>query len=142
MTASDFEQTRLRRNLLKLSDNPDTNLDYVSSFTATLQLADVGSPVKVTIDYVPGRHIVAPSVLTAYLESIESYQWDSLEHTASTLLNDFNNELVCRWVRITLALKTKQSKAQGIQTRCILIEDSQPGWNNEALISRIISDVS
>ena len=133
MTHNNFDETNARRKLIRTEANPEVNLDFVASFTTSIELPSPALSLKLTIHYVPNRLIMIPESLTQYLTYIKKQAWKNLELTASTVLNDFNNEVICRWVRVCLEGQT----SDGENIHHILIEDSQPGWQNETLVSRL-----
>ena len=124
-----------RQRFLKTSENPDPQLDYVSSLQGALQAFGHGMPTRVTIQYVPDRAIVEPAAFGRYLETLSTLEWDSLEALATTILGDFNNELVTRWVRV--AATAPEESSPGVGTHEVLVEDRQPDWDNPGLLQRL-----
>ncbi|HEC91173.1 MAG TPA: hypothetical protein ENI55_05855 [Alphaproteobacteria bacterium] len=118
-----------RRGHLAVSPNPDPAKEYV----ATIEGSMGAGKIDVALRYVPDRDILDPAAFVAYLEVLGGMAWDSLEQTAVTIIDDINNEVVPRWARIVIS--TKEDEAAGAHS--VLLEDSQPEWDNPALISRL-----
>jgi hypothetical protein len=75
--------------------------------------------------YVPDRHTLHPAALDAYLALL--HPASPTEEMGLMIMEDLVNELVCRWLRVTL---TKKGKT-------IILEDRQPQWSNPDLLSRL-----
>ena len=124
-----------RRALLTTTDNPDTTLDYIAGLQGSLQVFGLGMPTRVSVHYVPDRMIVEPSAFGRYLEVLTVMDWGSLEALATAILGDFNNQLVARWARVVAT--APEGAYPGVGTHEVMVEDRQPGWDNEALLSRL-----
>ena len=124
-----------RRTLLTTERNPDSKLDYVVAINGVIatKIEDQGSNVK--LRYVPDRTILAPSAFGRYLEALGGIEWLSLEETAAAVLNDVNNELIARWVQVSVSAPGKLHP--GIESHEVLLEDRQPNWDNAGLLSRL-----
>lgn len=115
-----------RRSALKLLPNPEIRLDYVVVLTG-----DLGKPEDLTvIRYVPDRHLIDPESLYAYLETMASLTWESLEEKAAAVLDDVANEVVPRWLQVVM--QTGDPCRHGV-----ILEEKQPGWSNPGLLSRL-----
>lgn len=124
-----------RRALLKSRENPDGTLDYITGLQGTLQAFGHGMPTRIKVKYVPDRLIVEPAAFGRYLETLTGIEWGSLEELATTILGDFNNELVARWIRVEAI--APEEAYPGVGTHEVTIEDRQPDWDNQALLSRL-----
>ena len=51
------------------------------------------------------------------------------------ILDDINNEVVARWVQITVSSPDPTDSA--LEFHGIVLEDRQPKWDNPALLSRL-----
>jgi len=73
--------------------------------------------------------------LSVYFKELGTGQLDSLENLVTTILDDLQNELVPRWVRVqaTLTLAINEPVEQQSTTA----EDGQPGWQNDAVLLRL-----
>ena len=100
--------------------NPDARHDYLVRLDGP-----VGSEARLTLHYVPDRGIADAAGFAAYLDALGPAAAQSPEALAARVLEDVSNALVPRWVRVTV---TRLGHA-------VLIEDSQPDWENNALIS-------
>lgn len=111
-----------RRSLIKTHVNPNQAHDYLSDLM--LEQASL----SVAIRYVPDKHLVQLGDLEEYFASLFATPNPLLETLAGTLLDDFNNELIPRWIQITLS-HTNHHR--------VTLEDRQPNWDNPYLINRL-----
>ncbi|HEX9835263.1 MAG TPA: hypothetical protein VGB90_00330 [Alphaproteobacteria bacterium] len=118
------------RDLLRALPNPDEKLDYIVRLAGTVAHA-AGGNAHLTLHYVPDRLIADAAGFTAYLEALGQAAHATLEGLGACVIEDVNNALVPRWVRIAL---TADSASAGSR-HAVLIEDAQPGWSNEPLLS-------
>jgi hypothetical protein len=118
------------RDILRALPNPDEKLDYIVRLAGTVAHA-AGGNAHLTLHYVPDRLIADAAGFNAYLEALGKAAYATLEGLGACVLDDVNNALVPRWVRIAL---TADSAAAGSR-HAVLIEDAQPGWSNEPLLS-------
>jgi 7-cyano-7-deazaguanine reductase len=116
-----------RRSHLRNADNPEPRIDYV----VTLEGSIGGKRVR--LRYVPDQHILLPDSLSEYLTAFDP-AGTHLESIAATILHDLNNELVARWVQVSVW----NSDASG-STHRVVIEDHQPKWDNPGLLARLTS---
>ena len=82
-----------------------------------------------TIEYVPDQLVLAPPAFAAYLDALEAASQPTLEGLVATTLDDLNNQLVPRWVRVSA------SQTQGQTHHHATANDRQPGWHNPALLA-------
>ena len=125
--AAPHDDTAARRSLLTATPNPEGRLDYLVSLSGRLS-ADQGSPITLTIRYVPDRLIVSSAAWMAYTARLSDHETGTLESLASVILSDFANELVPRWLEVRLrhALPDGGVQAVGMQER-------QPQWSDAGL---------
>lgn len=117
-----------RRAVLERAPNPAVPLDYLimlDGMAATVQ-------ARITVRYIPGKDILTPRSFTRYLDALREDASPSLENLAIAILDDFNNEIVPRWVQIRVA-----RHGAGEPDHHVLIEDRQPKWDNTALLARL-----
>lgn len=124
-----------RRKLLDTKPNPNPNFDYVSVFEVTLGQQVLGSEVEVVIRYVPDRLILTNSSFDTYLNAFGQTTWGSLEDIAVAVLDDIRNELVTRWLQVSLTLTP--TGAEHLRRHGVMLLDYQPNWDNEELLSRL-----
>ena len=105
------------RELLALSPSPDPRHDYLAALSGTVGEA------MVEVCYVPDRLIVSPHSLAAYFAALPADA--GVEELALRVLDDFNNELVPRWARVTARRKLPLP-------HWAMVEDRQPGWTPAA----------
>jgi len=118
------------RDLLHALPNPDVRHDYLVRLIGNVGHAGGGN-AHLTLHYVPDRTIADAAGFGAYLEMLGGAAHETLEALAADVLEDVNDALVPRWVRVTV---TSDSAAAGSK-HAVLVEDSQPGWENDTLIS-------
>jgi 7-cyano-7-deazaguanine reductase len=120
--------TILRRERLETRENRNNKIDYL----VTLQVT-ISKSFGVVIRYIPDLAILDTAAVNNYFATLGAINWENLEELGLTILNDLNNELVPRWVQVTVS-----GTSAGI-AHCVTLEDRQPRWDNPALLSRITS---
>ena len=125
-------EVKARRELLTTSDNPDSRLDYVVTLSGRLGGSEAA---RVAIRYVPDRAILEEGCFVAYLDALAGTDWPTLEAAATAILDDLNNELVARWVQVTVSADADGGE-HGIE-HSVYLEDRQPTWDNPALLARL-----
>ncbi|MBL4748839.1 MAG: hypothetical protein JKY17_08880 [Magnetovibrio sp.] len=122
-----------RRALLNSKDNPGRKLDYVITLAGNLPTCNQAR--KIVLRYIPDREILDAEAFGHYLQAVEKTQWDTPEDLAVTLLTDVNNEIVARWVQVSLSAPKNQDGI--VSTHGVVLEDRQPGWDNRTLLGRL-----
>ena len=118
---------QLYRTFLKTTPNPNPKLDYITELRNQLS-----STFWVTLTYVPDKLLLRPEAFIIYLEATLPTLAEPYENFAHVFLEDVNNEVVPRWLRIEIISET-------IPTRHIVLIDSQPKWNNAPLLASLSS---
>lgn len=115
--------------------NTRAGRDYILSLNKTVTVAQLGSGAACEIDilirYVPDRLICDTVGMPEYFTKIASRIWDGAEDLANAIADEFSNELIPRWIRVSLTLSV-----DGIQ-QSVLVSDKQPLWDNPSLLQRI-----
>ncbi len=124
-----------RRALLETQSNPDAGHDYVVTLSGTVSGLFAHGPATVTLRYVPDRHLLSPSSLEGYLKTIGDLDWSSLEGAATVIRDDLNNEIVPRWLQVSLQAPDDAHRI--VQHHDVMLEDRQPKWDNPSLLSRL-----
>ena len=124
-----------RRQLLTADGNPGTRLDYVVALEGGIPGDAQGGPRTVGLRYVPDKLVLQPAAFGRYLEALAAETWPSLEDLAVTILDDMNNEVVPRWVQVTVSLP--DTRQPGVESHGVILEDRRPKWDNPALLSRL-----
>ncbi len=114
-----------RRELLTTVANPDARHDYLVELS--------GEPVRgtrLTIRYIPDRLVAAAAGAATYLGALAVDAGTAPEALAIAVLDDINNELVPRWVEVTV------ERDQPLPHR-VVVEDRQPGWDDPPFLARL-----
>lgn len=123
-----------RRELIKMAPNPERAIDAVSTLAGLRSIAGFGR-VTVTLRYVPDALIADGASFAMYLNAIAAGTWTSLEHLATSILQDANNTLVPRWVRVAVQAGDKPGDATVVHR--VEVEDRQPRWDNPSLLAHL-----
>jgi len=115
-----------RRGHLETAANPNTRTDYVVSLGG-----EVVGLCRVEVRYIPDQAILTPASFAAYLKGLAALPWTHLEEITASVVNDLNNELVPRWVQVSVSGNSADMAHR------VTIEDRQPRWDNPILLSRI-----
>lgn len=121
-----------RRAFLWVTDNPDRALDYVVTLAGKLPACEQAQSIM--LRYIPDRKILNAEAFANYLNAIGQCTWDSPEDLAVTVLTDVNNEIIGRWMQVTLSTPDQQSP---LTSHGVVLEDRQPGWDNPSLMGRL-----
>ena len=124
-----------RRNLIQTEPNPGTRIDYVVTLQSNLTGAKDVFPARLTLRYVPDRLILKTSNLAEYYAEIASIEFENFEAAAVLLMDDFNNELVPRWISLRLHKQTADNDQ--VFHHETALEDRQPKWGNPRLLDRL-----
>lgn len=121
------------RMALRVRANPGPRQDYVVRLTATLaprQTDATVPPVRVTLDYVPDRVVLDPDAFVEYVDGLARTPWDGLEALGLAVLDDINNEVVPRWLRVRVSVGTgsRTAAAAGLRRYGVTLTDRQPSW--------------
>lgn len=125
-----------RRDLLVTQNNPARRMDYIITLNQQLKVDGFDNRIRLVIRYVPDAHILDKAAIGPYIEMIENTPWANLESLARTLLDDFANELVARWVEVAVAENSPDPEL-GTFGYGITMEDRQPTWSNPELLNRL-----
>ena len=118
---------QLYRTFLKTTPNPNPKLDYLTELHKQLS-----STLSVTLTYIPDKLLLRPEAFIGYLEVALPTLAEPYESFAHVFLEDVNNEVVPRWLKIEIISETNL-------TRRIVLIDSQPKWNNAPLLASLSS---
>ena len=127
-----------RRSLLESQTNPDQTRDYV--ITLSGGMTNKSSDTRRYdhhIQYVPDRTILVPESLNRYLMELNKQDGISLEEITTAILSDLQNQIVPRWVQV--AIKMDIQSLDHIVLHQAIVEDAQPGWQNDELLNRLAS---
>ncbi|MBB4285128.1 hypothetical protein [Roseospira goensis] len=123
-----------RRAALAVRANPGERRDYTVTLSQPLPIfSGPARGLQVTVDYVPDRHVLDPDSLTRYLAGLDRWIWSGLEALGLAILDDLNNELVPRWLRVTVSASAT-GPLEGLDTgrprrQTVTLEDRQPHWS-------------
>ena len=120
-----------RRETLGTRPNPNREVDYVVLLGGTVRPRGVAVSLNLALRYVPDRLIVETGGWQRYLEALAETSVSTLEDLAALILTDTNNEVVPRWLSVVV------SNGDAGPAHEVIIEDSQPKWDNPDLLRRI-----
>jgi len=125
MTAELLPKEDERVLFLRNSVVPDPNKshDYIIDLKGKMPDA------KILLRYVPDQLIIPLDKFNKYLKFFKDVK--SCEKIAGIILDDINNELLPSWIHVEVKSKKDDTKQH------VVIEDSQPGWNNKELLMRL-----
>lgn len=123
-----------RRALLHIGENPGRNFDYLITLSGHLP-GGGGALQMIEVRYVPDKTIIDPGSMNVYLEALATERWSTPEDLAVTVLTDLNNQVIARWVQVSVSIPELQHSA--VDTHAVVIEDRQPTWDNQALLNRL-----
>tara|TARA_B100000214_G_C23430139_1_gene384448 strand:- start:93 stop:479 length:387 start_codon:yes stop_codon:yes gene_type:complete len=118
---------QLYRTFLKTTPNPNPKLDYLTELRK-----QISSTLSVTLTYIPDKLLLRPEAFIGYLEVALPALAEPYESFAHVFLEDVNNEVVPRWLRVVVI-------SEKIPTRRIVLIDSQPKWNNASILALLSS---
>ncbi len=127
-----------RRQALRTETNPHRRLDYVVTLDGAVRLPpvaaeDTDDDGRIVIRYVPDRLVLVPAGFWAYVAGLAPGPWPVLEALAAVVMEDLNNELVPRWLRVDL-------RREGSPAHHVSLEDRQPRWQTPEILSRLRPD--
>lgn len=121
MSLSDLQAGR--RPLLVGDVNPNIRLDYLVTLSAQTEAGTI------RLRYVPDRLVLAPGAFAAYAARLGDVS-SAPERLGVTVLDDVNNEIVPRWIEVTV-------EASGVGRHAVTVTDQQPNWSNPSLMVRL-----
>ncbi|MHB1206277.1 MAG: hypothetical protein ACYCZX_11955 [Rhodospirillaceae bacterium] len=100
---------------------------------STLALA-LDNGLSLDLSYVADRHLLTRDGFAAYAKArTAAMPWDTpLESLAALMADDLANELVPKWLRVTLVQET-----HGAPRHTVVVEDRQPGWDHPTLLKNL-----
>lgn len=118
-----FDRTAARRALLVTAANPSPEHDLL--VTVRQAFSDA---LAVEVRYVPDKRVLDVAASEPYWRH-DGLDAATPESVAATVLADFNNEVVPRWIQVVAADTDHGHQAA--------VADRQPGWDNTALLARL-----
>jgi hypothetical protein len=128
-----------RRELLSVLPNPEVKIDYVVTLRGRIGTAQESRRAGIRLRYVPDKYILGEDAFRRYLDDLANGTWNSLEELAALILHDINNEVIGRWVQVTVGKPPATTAAAEGSERLhtVVIEDRQPRWDNLQILSRL-----
>lgn len=115
--------------------NPRADRDFVITLKATIpfgrQNGGLRRDAHVCIRYVPDRLICDVAQMTPYFNAFDNHGSAGIEELANTIADDFSNELIPRWINVSLSLLI-----EGIEHSADVM-DKQPLWDNPSMLQRV-----
>ena len=124
-----FDGDTARRALLVTASNPGPEHDMLVTVTETISFDDPDAQLLAEIRYVPDKRVLDVENSHSYWQHHRLQDRRDPEAMAATVLADFNNEIVPRWVQVLLV-----DQRRGHQ---VVITDRQPAWDNPHLLARL-----
>lgn len=125
--AAEAAKAEAARRPIETAPNPDPRIDYLVRLDGAVRAADADAQVRLV--FVPDKRILPAEALPAYLSGLgKTAAPGEPERLALRILDDLNDELVPRWLQVTV------TTADG---RRVLVEDRQPKWDDKALLARV-----
>lgn len=124
-----MDQTQ-RRALFDTLPNPNRALDYI----ITLKATNLDGSINIQVRYVPDRLILAAHSFSSYISLLLDGATQPIEQSATTLIEDIHDELVTRWINVSLEQDKKDSTQHSV-----VMEERQPQWDNPQLLQRLKS---
>ena len=93
--------------------NPDNRKDWKISI-------GIIEPYVISVTYVPDKLLAEHNSIQNYLSECSDKEWASPEAMLLSIIEDVNNEIVPKWLRIEYKYENTE----------IAIEDQQPGLGN------------
>ncbi len=128
------DDRRQRRLLLRTRPAPNSRIDAVTSLVGRLE-GPADDVTDVIVRYIADRDVLLPESLGAFLPALPRGPSVSVEDLAVTVLDDLNDQLVPRWIRVHL--RCRRPAASALTRHDVVIEERQPGWDNASLLSRL-----
>ncbi len=129
-----MEAAKQRRTALTPTTSPRTGLDYLVSLGGRLDVSPWPESITVALRYVPDDLVLAPVSLHAYLTTVGSSEWETLEQIGAAMAGDIDAELLPRWMRLRLSARTADNEHR------VDFEQTKPGWDNRMLLARMKID--
>lgn len=118
------------KEILKTTQNPDRHRTYVIELSKSLEFDQ--EVYSITLKYVADKLVLVHNSFEDYLDQCQIRDWNTPEGLASHIVEDFMDVLVPKWLRVQIFYLDDES---GLQAN-IHLEDRQPNWKDDALISR------
>jgi 7-cyano-7-deazaguanine reductase len=134
--AAEAAEAEAARRPIETIVNPDPRVDYLVRLDGAVGALGAGSGngetgAQVRLVFVPDKRILPGDAFPTYLARLaerEEATGGEPERLALRILDDLNDELVPRWLQVTI------TTADG---RRVLVEDRQPKWDDKALLARV-----
>lgn len=128
----------VRRAPLQTMPNPAPGLDAVVVLWQTLTDGH-----SLRLRYIPDRCILPVPAWQAYGALLQTLPVTATEGLAATALSDLANQLVPRWLELTVSAPRECGAPHsdvGQSGHRVRLEETQPGWRNPPLLARLYQD--
>jgi NADPH-dependent 7-cyano-7-deazaguanine reductase QueF len=115
------------RHLLTTAPAPATGLVSIVTLSATMN-----NSMALALSYVPDKLILTRTGFDAYAAARNAAPLTTPEAIAADIAADVANELVPRWLRVTV-----NSHSGGAINHSVTVEDRQPGWDHLSLLKNV-----
>ena len=94
---------------------------------ATLSAA-LNQTTALAVSYVPDQGVLTRASFDAYVAARAAQAEDSPEALAAAIAGDLANEVVPKWLRVTV-----NRQSGGVVNHSVTVEERQPGWDHISL---------
>ena len=124
MTASTSNPAALAcRQLLRVTPPPAPGLVTIATLSAALN-----QTTALAVSYVPDQGVLTRASFDAYVAARAAQAEDSPEALAAAIAGDLANEVVPKWLRVTV-----NRQSGGVVNHSVTVEERQPGWDHISL---------
>lgn len=123
MTAASYDSANACRPFLTVIPTPAPGVVTIATLSASL-----GPLTALAISYVPDQLVLVREGFDAYVAARAAHPETSPEALAAIVASDLANELVPKWLRVTV-----NRQLGGVVNHSVTVEDRQPGWDHLSL---------
>jgi len=110
------------RRFLTVTPAPAPGLMTMATMSASLD-----PTTALAVSYVPDKLVLTRAGFDAYVAARADETDRTPEALAALVAGDVANELVPKWLRVTVNRQTG-----GVVNHSVTVEDRQPGWNHQS----------
>ncbi len=123
--------TNSKKDTLSTFPNPYRNKTYIVSIIQEITLNR--QTFMFGMRFVPDKLLLDHESLASYLDQMLAQNPKKAEILAHDILEEIMDQIIPKWVEVNL----KHEENKFGQNVMITIEESQPGWQSDALLKRL-----